>query len=310
MPAHRPLHDELLSDDDPAWRRHILWQSAALAPNAASDLELNKAVEEVGGAARHFADTLPPRLQWLFVSCCIVCAAVAGVVSIVAARALLGAAEVDAGSQQHLHIAWVFVTGVFVLDLAVLLTFSIGDWGEANACPWDRWFALDLVVLALAALSWFTSQQSWWVRCEACASILAVRFALQPFRISYLASASLDGDRMVASVRCLRPKQQCSALDTDLGFDNTRLPAWIRRPDVEAKQDSGVESGSSCCSSSELKAERALEAKEACELDLPSFEFDDIDSGWVCVACNTLNVGEDRRSCEYCEASPTHGSEP
>jgi len=326
MPAHNPFHDQLLSDDESSWRRHILWQSAALAPNEAADLELNKAVQEVGDAPYHFADLLPPRLRWLFTAYCIAWSITTGAVA--GFTSALGAGMVDSKvdaelQQQLLQAGLMFVMCALVCELALLLLtarWEMAARGEAVAWQIDRWLVLDLFSLSLTAFAWLASQQR-----PACAAILALRFALQPLRAARSASfnATCSVGVVGASMRTLRPAQQGGgmAFDTDLGFDNTNCVAFGLRLKLpvnsykytseQAMQDSGFESGS-CCSSSELKAERALEANQASDAGFdgndPSFEFDDIDAGWVCISCGTLNIGEDkqdRRSCENCEASPT-----
>lgn len=311
MPAQSSIHEELLSDDDQSWRRHILWQSAALAPNAAADLELNKAVEEVGDSCHHFVDLLPMHMRWLFHVYCIASASVMGVVFIFATRSSLMATEVDAWMLQGIRSLCIFAAAALACEIALLLVLAAGL--KAIAFRRDHWFALDLIVLLVAAWVTLASPRNF-AFVEACISILALRFALQIYRVS--TSANATADKCEKSARVLRSMPQVGGgitLDTDLGFDNTSCNSELRcHRTFEAQQDSGFESAS-CCSTSELKAERELEAKQAAELDFDEadrpFEFDDIEAGWVCVSCGTLNVGEDpqdRRTCEYCEASPAN----
>jgi hypothetical protein len=221
----------------------------------------------------------------------------------------------------HLRVACFFATCSLACELGLLVTMARK---EAAVFLLDRWSALDLTALSLSAMLWLWGQTAPQGLFEAASALLALRFALQPWRTARPAgatssSASLAVAGAGVSVRSLRPTQQSGgiAFDTDLGFDNTSCcsSSELRAErTLEAKQDSGFES-SSCCSISELTAERALEAKQANEFgfdgaDLDrSFEFDDIDCGWVCVHCGTLNVGEDRGACDYCEASPTHGDD-
>jgi len=307
MPTLKPFQDELLSDDDHSWRQHVLWQSAALAPNEAADLELNKAVDQVGYSSHHFMDTLSAQLRSLFKAYCAVCTLLAGIVCMAPAGALLGLVEVDSQRQKLLQVLWLSLACMVALELPLLL---VAARREADSCHLDCWFALDLGALFITALAWYSSWQQPIGQLEACAAILAMRFALQPLRAARSANAGGCRGGAGTTVRTLRSTERCSvgsALDTDLGFDNTSCcsSSQLRAErTLEAKLDSGFES-SSCCSSSELKAERALEAKQASEQY--DFEYDDIDSGWVCISCGTLNIGEcspqNRRHCDYCEAS-------
>jgi len=317
MPSLNPFQDELLSDDDHSWRQHVLWQSAALAPNEAADLELNKAVDEVGISSYHFANSLPAHLRFLFTAYCAVCALFAGAESIAAVGTLLGLIEVDIQYQQLLKVLWLSVACMLACELPLLLVVARK---EADTCRFDRWLALDLASLLITAVALVASQQLPTSLFEACAGILALRFALQPLR-ARLANAGGTGGSG-ASVRSLRSTDDRSGggitFDTDLGFDNTSCcsSSELRAErTLEAKQDSGFES-SSYCSTSELKAERALEAKQASEagffgakLDLNrDFEFDDIDAGWLCVSCGMLNIGDSpsgSRICA-CQASSVH----
>lgn len=315
MPSLNPFQGRLLSDDDHSWRQHVLWQSAALAPNAAADLELNKAVEEVGISPYHFAN-FSPSLRRLFTAYCFFFAGAlfAGSVSIAVVKTF-GLIQ-DVSQHQELF-KWLWLCAACMLTCELALLF-VAARKEAHTCYFDRWFAFDLASLLSTTLALVAYRQ----RPETClfeasAGILALRFALQPLRARLAQTGGIG--RTSASVRSLQSTDHGSGstitFDTDLGFDNTSCcsSSELRAErSLEAKQDSGFES-SSCCSSSELKAERAWEAKQAseagvfsAELDINrSFEFDDIDAGWVCIACGTLNAGDSptsSRLCSACEA--------
>lgn len=319
MPDGEPLHDELLSDDDQyrseSWRRHILWQSAALAPNEAADLELNKAVQEVGLASRHFGAALPPRLRCIFPAYCAVSALATGAVAARAIWAMMNSEEVDGRMVQSMQAVWLCATCALWAELFLaLLTWSRE---ESSAVLFDRWFVLDAVVLVLTLLAWAAASQQQPGRFEAAAALLALRAALQPCRLAVpSANAVVGGAGGGVSVRNLRPVEPVSgaiAFDTDLGFDTSsccstsELHAERTLEARQERQDLGFES-SSCCSSSELKAERALEAKQASE---PNFNVADVERGYsedYDIDSGSILAGEEDGHCRDCEANPVRGN--
>lgn len=259
MSSRVPLHATLLPDEDQSWMRHIAWQSAALAPKEeASDVELGKAVDEVGMDAPPpcLATLLPPHLRFLHMGLCLFCATSSALAA--------SGTVVDVGTMPtalgYAAIEWQFAcwcsAGLSLwVELGTVLLFVAAGSAAARTCMHDRWCAFDAAVALLTSAALAAAYQQPNQGYEAAAGLLALRFGLRAKHASLAMlsepAGSLSGS-LSSSARCV-PRQSLNsntdvdvAFDTDMRFDtisNADSQASLSRPDLDSESEL-LESGS------------------------------------------------------------------